>query len=318
MNLIQSLKHRIAAVVPSRFTPAGRAERRFMQKRERLLQLAMTETASGVCSESGDGLTGRGGGLIGRGDGGKGRRKVQLVVSLTSYGKRVEEAFVAIESIMQGTEKPDRIVLWLEEGLKAVALPEPLKRQQQRGLEVRYTPDIRSYKKLIPALQTFPDCMIITIDDDVAYPEWLVADMLAVYAQHPDSVLATQVLQMKRGEDGRFATIREWPYVEQETDDTSRFFTEGFGGVLYPPHCFTDEVLREDLFMQLCPTADDVWFNAMVRVAGREVRWVHLHPYDFLANVNPKVQDMALYLTNNGEMSMNDRQIAAVWGKYGL
>ena len=80
----------------------------------------------------------------------------EVVVSLTSFGKRIYDVHLAIESIMQGTVKPNRIVLWLsEEEFKGKPLPRMLEMQKARGLQVEFCEDIRSYKKLIPALKQF-------------------------------------------------------------------------------------------------------------------------------------------------------------------
>ena len=93
----------------------------------------------------------------------------EVILSLTTYGKRLYEVAATIESIMQGSMKPNRIVLWLENELQDTELPIALKNQQGRGLEVIFCKNVRSYKKLVPALCRFPDSAIITIDDDVIY-----------------------------------------------------------------------------------------------------------------------------------------------------
>lgn len=105
----------------------------------------------------------------------------EVVVSLTTYGKRLYEVASTIESIMQGTMKPNRIVLWLEEGLKDTPLPILLQRQQTRGLEIGYCEDLRSYKKLIPTLIKYPDAVIITIDDDAIYNCDVVEKLVNTY-----------------------------------------------------------------------------------------------------------------------------------------
>ena len=121
----------------------------------------------------------------------------QVVVSLTSYGKRIYEVYLTIESIMQQTIKPNRIVLWLEDGLKDKEVPNLLERQQVRGLEIRYCKDIKSYKKLIPTLRAFPDDYIITIDDDVIYEFDVVENLPKSYKKMPGFVYANRVKRME-------------------------------------------------------------------------------------------------------------------------
>lgn len=44
-------------------------------------------------------------------------------------------------------------------------------------------------------------------------------------------------------------------HVEEESARYGNFLT-GVGGVLYPPACFSNEVLREDIFLKYAPYAD--------------------------------------------------------------
>ena len=91
---------------------------------------------------------------------------VEVIVSHPQFGNRLLKVSPAIESIMQGSMKPNRIMLWLEEEMKGVTFPIAIRRQQERGLEVFFCKDFRSYKKLIPTLCKYPNAGIITIDDD--------------------------------------------------------------------------------------------------------------------------------------------------------
>ena len=42
----------------------------------------------------------------------------EVIVSLTTYDKRYYDVYLTIESIMQGTVKPNRIILWLADEMK--------------------------------------------------------------------------------------------------------------------------------------------------------------------------------------------------------
>lgn len=65
-----------------------------------------------------------------------------IIVSLTSYGKRVWEVCLAIESIMQQTFLPNKIILNLDYSFQNSILPSSIQKQIDRGLEVRYCRDI--------------------------------------------------------------------------------------------------------------------------------------------------------------------------------
>ena len=294
MPILRKIKSMIETLRHSQPASVVKMNTEYLLKRQLLTQQTLNETAKGIATE---------------------RSEETVVVSLTSYGRRIQEVFLTIESIMQGTVKADKIVLWLDECLRTSVLPLTLSKQQKRGLEIIFTRDIGSYTKLIPALRAFPESLIVTVDDDVIYPYDFLENLMNVHHQHPESICANVVLKMERDNDGTFRPIKEWPYITEKAEDTDLFF-EGFGGVLYPPHCFSDEILDEEAFTTICPTADDVWFNAMAKKADRDIQWVDIHPYDYIANVNPNVQDTALYLVNNNAEKNNDKQIIAVWEKY--
>src|ERR1700736_1159595 len=59
------------------------------------------------------------------------------VVSVTTYGKRIESAYLALESIADGSVLPSRMILWLDESEKLKNLPHSLRRLEDRGLEIK-------------------------------------------------------------------------------------------------------------------------------------------------------------------------------------
>ena len=187
----------------------------------------------------------------------------QLIVSLTTYGKRLYNVYLAIESIMQQTRKANRIVLWLDEALKDTQLPQTIILQQKRGLEIRYCKDIKSYKKLIPALQLFPNDTIVTIDDDAIYHHDLLEEMIKTRLEEPNCIICNRYHKIKLNKDGSLKPYLEWDIECKEEAKSHLCFSTGVGGVMYPPASLSNEVFNEKVFTELCPFADDVWFKAM-------------------------------------------------------
>ena len=246
----------------------------------------------------------------------------EIIVSLTSYGKRIQDVYLAIESIMQGTVKPNKIILWLsEEEFGTKDLPISLQKQQIRGLEIKYCKDIRSYKKLIYALKEFPEANIITIDDDLIYNFDLVENLLNRHKQNPSYICASRIHQITKNSDGSIKKYLDWNgCAGNDTPESDlNFFTTG-GGTLFPPHAFPKETFDEDVFTNICPTADDVWFNAMARLKGTKICKSFTHSSkgeDFIVNEN--LQTDGLNTINNApENNQNDVQIKAVFENYGI
>lgn len=190
----------------------------------------------------------------------------ELVVSLTTYGKRIYKVHLAIESLLEQTMKPTRIVLYVDkESFSQDTLPIMLKNQQKRGLEVHFVKDIRSYTKLLPALKEYPHANIVTVDDDLIYSPVLIERLWKAHMQAPKAIC------FKEGrifgcdpQNRQFIPYNDWIYAQAVDDiDNNYFMPEGFGGILYPPNSFTDEIFNESVFLEIAPSVDDIWFRAM-------------------------------------------------------
>ncbi|MEZ3590602.1 MAG: hypothetical protein K1V84_06165 [Muribaculaceae bacterium] len=243
----------------------------------------------------------------------------EIIVSLTSYGKRIYDVCYTIESLMQQTLKPNKIILWLSDELQNVSLPQSLKSQISRGLEIRYTKDIRSYKKLIPALHEFPNAVIITVDDDAIYEFDIIDRMVQSYLGNPTKIYATRVHRIRVDNHNNLLPYNEWEWNAPNNEDSKYLFFTGVGAVLYPPNALHPEVLNQNVFMNICPTADDIWFNAMARLNKTEIAKVltrTINSHDYLEN--PNVQDIGLVNINVLSSQKNDIQLRAVFNKYNL
>lgn len=240
-----------------------------------------------------------------------------VIVSLTSYGKRINDVAITIESIMQGSVLPNKIILWLEEKLAKEKLPSLIENQKNRGLEIKYCRDIRSYKKIIPTLKNYPEACIITIDDDVLYNYDLVERLVNSYRLAPNCIHACRARKMVFSSN-KLESYLKWPLVSNGETLSCKTFQTGVGGVLYPPHSLHNDVFDEKAFMELCPYGDDIWLYVMAVRNGFNILKVETRtPFgeDFLENEN--VQDMALGNQNcNKKNCRNDLQINALFDRY--
>lgn len=242
----------------------------------------------------------------------------QVIVSLTTYGKRLYDVAFTIESIMQQSVKANRIVLWLEDSLKDKPLPQSLNYQQKRGLEIEYCKDLRSYKKLIPSLRKYPNDAIITVDDDLLYEFDMVESLISAYREQPHYIHCCRKHKVII-KDGLLKPYNKWVRADCELGINRLNFFTGGAGTLYPPHCLDDEVFNESVFMDICKYADDVWFNAMAIKKGTFINKIYTrnpHGEDYL--VNDDLQDTGLKKINLYGDNLNDKQIKAVFTRYKL
>lgn len=239
-----------------------------------------------------------------------------IVVSLTTHGKRLQTVYLAIESIMQQTTKPNRILLWLSDELRGMPLPQSLQALVKRGLEIMYCTDMRSYTKLLPTLKSCPESVIITIDDDVIYDKQMIEWMIRDYQKDSSLIYFNRGhrITLKNGMPNKYT---EWDFVISDYDISPLNFPTGMGGVLYPINCFLPEVFNDKVFMDICPLGDDIWFKAMALYSKVSCRKV-FNPVGMGSYlINEKVQYMGLIHQNIG-MDRNDEQLTAVFKAYAL
>ena len=90
------------------------------------------------------------------------KRETKIIVSLTTFPGRINTVDKTISTLLTQTLKPDEVILWLAESqFPNKELPEQLTKLQQYGLTIKWCEDLRSYKKLIPALEEYPNDIII-------------------------------------------------------------------------------------------------------------------------------------------------------------
>lgn len=179
--------------------------------------------------------------------------KQKVISSLTSWTKRIGTAHLAIQTILNQTRQPDLTVLYLgreEFPNLEKDLPAELLNLRSKRFEIRWTKDIRSYKKLIPALKDFPDDIIITFDDDIFYPPFLIERLLIGYKKHPDMIQCHRITNISFDEAGNVHTSHK-PYKRP----TYLHKLTGVGSVLYPPHCLHKDVFDEEKFLTLARRA---------------------------------------------------------------
>ncbi len=254
-----------------------------------------------VCEPGYSGLSGREG-------------KAQFIVSLTSYPRRIGTLSEVIKTLLVQTMKPDLLILWLGEeefpGREA-DLPADLLELTGYGLTIRWCRDIKSYKKLIPTLRLYPDAVIVTTDDDLYYHPKMLERLYRSYEKEPNCIHCHRATKMYM-EDGAFKALLGGYDIYEHPSYLNKL--TGVGGVLYPPNILHPDVMKEDLFMTLAPTNDDVWFWLMGVRMGIRCRVVD-GSFVTLNFVGDTQKEALGYRNNTGEM-LFDKQLKQVLDYY--
>lgn len=235
-------------------------------------------------------------------------RTDNLIVSLTSFPARIETVYLTVESLFRQSELPEKIILWLskEQFHDVSDVPERLRKLENDLFSIRYVDgDIRSHKKYYYAFLEFPQKTVITVDDDIYYHPKMISILTATSKNHPNSVIANISKHILFDNNGVILSYRSWQRDVKPLDSVD-MVQIGAGGVLYPPHCLNDHVLRKDIFWEVAPMADDLWLNMMARLNNTLV----VQSKRLFLPLPCVMDTPSLKTTNTGEDNMNDKQLA--------
>lgn len=244
----------------------------------------------------------------------------KVIVSLTTYGVRINTVYLTIESLGFQSLKPNRILLWLDENEFTLgSLPLSLKKLQARGLEIHFCKNIKSYKKLIPTLELIENCNIVTVDDDILYPYgFLDHFMIENELTKGACVLSYRAHKITFDNNNNILPYLKWQHEYRSTDERLDLTPTGNLGVFYPAGCFDDEVKDESKFMEYAPNADDLWFKVMTLRKGIKCKVIINGRYssnDFIELPNDYTNSLGFGNVNNGG---NDRQLSALDEVYNI
>lgn len=239
----------------------------------------------------------------------------ELVVSLTSYSARFGTLHLTLRSLLAQTVRPDRLVLWVAHHETSQVPPE-VWALQQFGLEVRPCDDLKSFKKLVPAIAAFPDAFIATADDDLYYPPNWLAELVAGSDTSEPVIVSHGVHRLTHMPDGRIAPYMSWQLDVQDArarSPSADILPTTGRGTLFPPRSLSSVVSERPLFERLCPTGDDLWFFWAAQLAGTKAKKVGDR---FRLITWEDSQDSSLWAEN--QHGGNDRMIEALQREFPL
>lgn len=243
-----------------------------------------------------------------------------LIISLTSFPQRMYEIHYTLYSLLTQTVKPAKVVLWLgteqfPDGEKDI--PQKVLKLKENGLVIEWHKNLRSYTKLVPSLKKYPNNIIVTADDDIYYEKDWLEKLLKSHKENKNCIICHRAHRVKFDRE-KLAPYKKWPKKIKGGKASYLNFLTGVGGVLYPQNSLHKDVLKEELFTELAPKADDVWFWAMAVLNKTKILvvkdWIRELTY-----VNPErerglTNEITLFSFN--KKGGNDLQIEKVLNHY--
>jgi len=239
-----------------------------------------------------------------------------VVVSLTTTKDRLHLLRHALMSLIEQTYKADVIVVWVswepylrDRGMQGLDFQlwaeEWLPFGYSEKVEFRICENTGPYRKLLPSLKGFEkDDLIVTADDDIIYGEnWLDGLINEYYkvGEGKECVVATRVRKISYNFLGIRKSYSFWPIINLRCFCQKDFIINFGGGAVLSPSLFKDSDIEDQAFVDVCPTADDLWYTAMLKNNGVGVQvipevmgeLVFLSHDDGLVNENLIVKEAA-------------------------
>lgn len=212
-----------------------------------------------------------------------------VIVTLTSFPERLYNLHYTLYSLLTQSFKPDEVVLWLsvdEFPNKEKDIPNNVLNFKNNGLTIKWCDDIKSYKKLIPALNECPNDILVTADDDIFYPTDWLKNLYEDHLDYPNEIICCRCHKVVLNSDNTFAPFNEWDHIYEAWDPSYLVFSTSGAGALYPPNSLFCDVTNVELFQKLCYWNDDMWFWAMSVLNKTKTRLIE-ETLNFPPYVNP-------------------------------
>lgn len=238
----------------------------------------------------------------------------KLIVSVTSFPARYPTLPLTLKCLLTQSVQPDHVILWLSEK-EASALTTEILDLCQDGLEIKTCDDHRSYKKIIPTLNQYPDSFVATADDDCYYWSTWLKGLTTEFAPDRHEVICHRAHEILVCTDGNPLPYSRWRHNVKAGSASHLLFPTGVGGVLYRPGIFDPTVTNSEMYLRLAPRADDAWLYFMASLNGAKFRKVGprrtVIPW-------PQTQMVGLRTTNLGPNGENDTQIQNLISSFGF
>lgn len=236
-----------------------------------------------------------------------------VIVSFTSFPARIDNVWQVVECMMNQTLLPKKILLWLskEQIKNRDSIPKKLREMENDIFQIRLVDgDIRSHKKYYYAVKEYPDDLIFLIDDDIYYPTYILEKSYKALCNHPNSIVCNYGYSITFDKQGRHKSYSKWVPLYRGAEGKNLFFGSG-GGTLFKPSVLHHDILNIEKAIELTPFADDIWLNAMAKLAGLSL---YILPSGLILDI--KTNSPTLRSINNGHL-MNDKQIDQIEQYYG-
>ncbi|WP_328186322.1 hypothetical protein [Marinobacter sp. OP 3.4] len=207
-----------------------------------------------------------------------------ITVNLTTTCQRLPLCKITLMSLCLQSRQPDEIRLWVsaEPYLRDGGIPDQdelaryfsdLPADWQQRIKPRWVTNTGPYRKLIPALRDAgPDDLLITADDDIAYGKHWLSTLLQAYEPGSGVAIAGRVRKKRYNAFGRTMSYMNWDILRDPAVVSEGYIITFGGGAVLSRSMFREQDILDDGFLEVAPTADDLWYSKLLLRNDTRVR----------------------------------------------
>lgn len=228
------------------------------------------------------------------------KRMKEFIVAFTTHGVRVKHINKTLNSLLNQTLKPYKIVITIHKDDEQYITKETynlIKKYKFIDLII-CDKKIGPHTKYFYAMQKYRNYAVITVDDDHEYDNDLCESLWKSYIDNPNLISARRVHLIKRNEMGVPLSYNLWRYNCRDIKTPNMdLFATGVGGVLYPPDILkiSDKNLPA---INACLYADDIYLKWLEEKMGIETVWCKNTNTEGNRLLDEEIINSALYLKN--------------------
>ena len=193
--------------------------------------------------------------------------QARACVSLTSWPPRFNDLPLVLLTLIQQTARPQEIILWLTESDQKLLDPQVERRFTPYGVRVSICDNLKSHKKWLPMIESGHAKPFVICDDDIVYPRTWLARLLA--EERSDAFVGLRAHRITLDKNGKIKPYTAWKKQMTAVFQPSPLtFVTGGAGAIIDPQRIPSRFLDRAEILSKCPTADDVWLNAIHNGSG--------------------------------------------------
>jgi len=236
----------------------------------------------------------------------------KLIISLTSFPKRFKTLNLTLITLINQSVMPYKVVLWIYKKDYKYLPKNILNLQNKVFLIKKLDKDIKSYKKLIPAILNFPKKFILTADDDVYYPYKWSEKIFNSYDSSKKEIIGHRGHLINFNKYHKIQPYQKWKHNIKYKFSNKNIFLTGVGGILYPPNSFHKDYNKDKIYTKICDNADDIWFHFMARLKNYKFKVLNYYNF-FYSWKSARSSQISIKLVNDG---LNDISLSNMVKKY--